>query len=100
MVKRQKESTLRRGRKGKPKRLLAGGDGKFGSCFKKNPAEERETGFTLLCFVRESALCCCRLSLNHQTQLIIVEEAQKAWKGGGAWLHCQREAGPRVCVRA
>lgn len=70
----------------------------LGLIFFLNTAEERETGLTPLYFVRESALCCCKLSLNHQTQLIIVEEAQKAGKGGGAWLDCQREAGLSVCV--
>lgn len=59
-------------------------------------------GLTPLCFVRESALCCpetLSLSLlNRQTQLIIVEEAQKAAKGGEAWRRCQRGGRPRERV--
>lgn len=83
-------------RKRKAKRLLAGGDGQF----EKNSGRKRDClthGLTLLCFVRESALCCSRLSespnsVNHCWR------GTKAWEGWGAWLHCQREAGPSVCV--
>lgn len=66
----------------------------------KNSGRKRDClthGLTPLCFVRESALCCCRLSLNRQTQLIIVEEAQKARKGGGRGCIVSRRLG-RVCA--
>lgn len=84
------------------KRLLAGGKMESLGLIKKNSGRKRDClnhGLTPLCFVRESALCCCRLSLNRQTQLIIVEAAQKAGKGGGRGCIVSRRQG-RVCVCA